>query len=268
MKSKFCYSINDIQSNSESEIDTLQNSFQTNEEEKSPKKINKNKRTQTPLKLNLNFKDPKIIDFMKKVQNYKEPLDGIYKYIINSQNGMLKDASGKRFLKNEIEPINSHLILSQNGRKRRSNSISSTACNRFFLIQNILPITVKVINLPKNLSLKEIKKQIDANIDDKTFLCLKYNKKYGILYIKFRNELYYNYYSFYFKGRYFYTNKYNPKMIDIKENANLWTSNQNEEILNFYFNNRKPDNFYYKSYIKKNFRFCTKSRFLNYFNNY
>ena len=261
MKSNSYNSAYHIQSDSEmSEVDTFQNLFQTFEEEKSPINIKKKKSLLSPLQLNSNYKVPEKLNCLKKAQNYEEPLESKCTYNIN-KNGLLKDSNGKRFLKTEVEPIDSHSNISKNGRKRRSNSVDSIAFNMFFLIQNILPIVAKVINLPKNASFKEIIERIDARIDDRTFLKLKYNKRLGVLYIKFRNEIYYNYYSYLFNGRSYFRNGEYLKMIEIQENENLWTQNEDEEILNFYFNNDNPEDFNYKSYIKKNFRFPTKSRF-------
>ena len=270
MKSNSYNSAYHIQSDSEmSEVDTFQNLFQTFEEEKSPINIKKKKSLPTPLKLNSNYKDPKKLNILKKAHNCEERLEATYRYNIN-KNGLLilKKANGKRFLKTEVEPINSHSNISKNGRKRRSNSVGSITFNMFFLIQNILPIVAKVINLPRNSSFKEIIDRIDARIDDRTFLKLKYNKRLGVLYIKFRNEIYYNYYSYLFNGRSYFRNGEYLKMIEIQEKENLWTQNKDEELLNFYFNNNKPEDINYKFYIKKNFRFCTKSRFFNYFYNY
>ncbi len=268
MNSKLYYSINDIQSNSNMpEVDIFRNSFQTNRGEKSPINIKKNQRHLTPLKLNLKYKAPQKSILMKKDQNFDEPLDAVYKYIIN-KNGLLKEANGKRFFKKESESINSQSNICKNDRKRRSNSVRSISLNMFFLIQNLIPITAKVINLPKNLNLKKIYNRINARIDDRTFLRLKYNKKLGILYIKFRNEIYYNFYSCLFKDRsYFRIGKYLEMKI-IKENESLWTQNSDEFILNFHFENSNPKDFIYKSYIEKNFRLSSYSRLKHYFNNF
>jgi hypothetical protein len=170
MNSKQYNSVNNIQSDSDvSQEDTFNNSTKTNEEEKSLINIEKNKRP-----------------------------------INNSK--ILKGANEKRFFKTEVKPINSHSNIAKNDKKRRSNSVGSISLNIIFLIQNILPITVKVINFPRNLSLKEIKQRIDVRIDDRIFLKLKYNKRLGVLYIKFRNEIYYNFYSYLFNGRTYYKN--------------------------------------------------------------
>jgi len=267
MNSKLYYSVNDIQLNSNvSEFVIFRNSFQTNGREKYPINIKKNQRPLTPLKLSLNYKAPQKSYLMKKAQSFEEPLDVVYKYNIN-KNALLKDANGKRFFRKDSESINSQSIIYKNCRQRRSNSVSSIALNMFFLIQNLLPITVKVINLPKNLNLNIIYKRINARIDDRTFIRLKYNKKFGILYIKFRNEIYYNFYSHLFKGRsYFRKGKYFEMKI-IKENESLWTQNSDECILNFHFENSKPKDFIYKSYIEKNFRLSSYSRLKHYFDN-
>jgi hypothetical protein len=268
MKSNPYNSAHHIQSNSDkSEAHTFQNLFQMFKEEKSSINIKKKKSQLTHLKINSNYKDPEQLNCLKKAQSCKELLEATYKYNLYKK-CLLKEANGKRFLETEVEPINSHSNISKNGRKRRSNSVGSIAFNMFILIQNILPIVGKVINLPKNSSLKEIINRIDARIDDRTFLKLKYNKRLGLLYIKFRNEIYYNYYSCLFNGRSYFRNGEYLKITEIQENENLWTQNQDEELLNFYFNNNKPEGFIYKFYIKKNFRFRTKSRFVNYFYNY
>jgi hypothetical protein len=231
MNSKQYNSVNNIQSDSDvSQEDTFNNSTKTNEEEKSLINIEKNKRP------------------------------------INN-NKILKGANEKRFFKTEVKPINSHSNIAKNDKKRRSNSVGSISLNIIFLIQNILPITVKVINFPRNLSLKEIKQRIDVRIDDRIFLKLKYNKRLGVLYIKFRNEIYYNFYSCLFNGRTYYKNGKYLKMIEIQENENLWTPNADEEILMLRFDNSKSKDNFYISYIEKNFRFFSKSKFYNYFYN-
>ena len=231
MNSKQYNSVNNIQSDSDvSQEDTFNNSTKTNEEEKSLINIKKNKRH------------------------------------INN-NKVLKGANEKRFFKTEVKPINSHSNIAKNDKKRRSNSVGSISLNIIFLIQNILPITVKVINFPRNLSLKEIKQRIDVRIDDRIFLKLKYNKRLGVLYIKFRNEIYYNFYSCLFNGRTYYKNGKYLKMIEIQENENLWTPNADEEILMLRFDNSKSKDNFYISYIEKNFRFFSKSKFYNYFYN-
>lgn len=247
------------------EVVTLQNSIQMNEEEKSDKSIKKNKkRSRTPLKLNSNFKESKIINFMKNFHINNETL-GYARLNTKKPNDLLKETNEKRLVKKEIwSPNDFHLNISKNGRKKRSNSEGSIDQKTFFLFQNVLPITVKIINLPKNLKLKKIRKRIDARIDKKTFLCLKYNKTLGVLYIKFRNEVYCNYYYYLVKGR-IYDEKYNDnilEMIDIKDNENLWTPNLDENIRIFKNNHKyEGDNFNF-SLLEKYYRFIPYNRFI------
>ena len=244
---------------------TLQNSIQMNEQEKSDKNIKQNKkRSRTPLKLHSNFKKSKILNLMKNFYNNGESL-GYAGLNIKKPNDLLKETNERRLVKREIwSPIDFHLNFSKNGRKNRSNSEGSIARRTFISFQNILPITVKIINLPKNLKLKKIRKRIDARIDKKTFLCLKYNKTFGVLYIKFRNEVYCNYYYYLLNGK-IYDKKYNDnilEMIDIKDNENLWTPNLDENI-RIYKNILKyeGDNFNF-SLLEKIYRFNPYNRFI------
>jgi hypothetical protein len=269
MNSKLNCSVYNKQSDfNKTEVVTHQNSIQMNEEEKSDKNIKQNKkRSRTPLKLHSNFKESKILNLMKNFYNNDESL-GYAGLNIKKPNDLLKETNERRLVKREIwSPIGFHLNFTKNGRKNRSNSEGSIARRTFISFQNILPITVKIINLPKNLKLKKIRKRIDARIDKQTFLCLKYNKTFGVLYIKFRNEIYYNFYSYLFNGRTYYKNGKYLKMIEIQENENLWTPNADEEILMLHFDNAKPKDNFYISYIEKNFRFFSKSKFYNYFYN-
>ena len=91
MDSKLNYSVNNNQSEfNKTEVVTLQNSIQMNEEEKSCKNINKKKkRSRTPLKLNSNFKESKINNLMKNAYNNDEPL-GYTRLNIKKPNDLLK----------------------------------------------------------------------------------------------------------------------------------------------------------------------------------
>lgn len=266
MDSKLNYSVNNNQSEfNKTEVVTLQNSIQVNEEEKSCKNINKKKkRSRTPLKLNSNFKESKINNLMKNAYNNDEPL-GYTRLNIKNPNDLLKETNERKLVKKEIwSPNDFHLNISKNGRKRRSNSEGSKSRKTFILFQNILPITVKIINLPKNLKLKKIRKRIDARIDNKTFLCLKYNKTFGVLYIKFRNEVYCNYYYYLINGK-IYDEKYSDnilEMIDIKDNEDLWTPNLDENIRIFKNNHKyEGDNFNFYL-LEKDYRFNPYNRFI------
>lgn len=125
-----------------------------------------------------------------------------------------------------------------------------TSFNRIFTENT--PVTVKVINILKNQKLADIFRKINANIDNKTFIILKYIKNKGDLYIKFRNIYYYNYYYSYFKGKVFFGNKI-LQMIKIEENHNLWTVNSDKEEI-FIPKIINGDDFFYQSYIRQNFK--------------
>jgi len=248
MNSKQNFSVYNNQSAfNKAEVVTLQNSIQMNEEEKSYKIIKKNKKkSRTPLKLNSNIKGAKIINLMKYFHSNDndKPL-GYFSLNTKKPNDLLKETNSK------------------NGRKRRSNSEGSITRRTFILFQNILPITVKIINLPKNLKLKKIRKRIDARIDKKTFLCLKYNKTFGVLYIKFRNEVYCNYYYYLINGK-IYDEKYNDnilEMIEIKDNENLWTSNLDENI-RIFKNNHKYEGDNFNFLLLEKYRFSPYNRFI------
>ena len=163
-------------------------------------------------------------------------------------------SSSKKLKIIETEKKNTNSICRMNKRpksiKPRFSSLY-TSFNRI-LTENT-PITVKVLNIPKNQKLATIFKKINANIDKKTFIILKYIKNKGDLYIKFRNIYYYNYYYYYFKGKVFPGGNKILQMIKIVENHNLWIVNSDKEeiIIPKIING---DDFLYQSYILQNFR--------------
>lgn len=140
---------------------------------------------------------------------------------------------------------------------KRSKSIKHKFSNLYNSFNKILsefiPVTAKVVGIPKNQNLDLIIKKINVNIDNKTFICLKYNKKNGILYIKFRNKYYFNYYYTYFKNKSYYNDSPKLKMIKIEETKGLWEINdKNEQFKKIIINNDNEDNYFYH-YILSNF---------------
>ena len=142
---------------------------------------------------------------------------------------------------------------------KRAKSIKYKLSNLYSSFNNILleyiPVTGKVFNIPKNLNLDKIFNKINLRIDEKTFICLKYNKKTGDLFIKFRNKYYFNYYYYYFKNKIFFHQNKPLKMIKIEETNGLWDINpKEEELKKLIINNNENQYSFYKYYISIQFR--------------
>jgi hypothetical protein len=186
---------------------------------------------------------------------------------IKTKNTNHRSANFKSLLNPNInagrcKKINSFLNHENLEKKKRSKSNNSRFPGLYSSFNNILieyiPVPAKVSNIPKNQNIKIISKKIDANIDKKTFICMKYNKKKGVLFIKFRNIFYYNYYYYYFKGRSFYKKdpcgNYLPlEMVKIEETNDLWTKNLKEEEIKEYTIGDEENNEFYL-YIRMYFR--------------
>ena len=145
-------------------------------------------------------------------------------------------------------------------KNKRPKSVKSSFSALYSSFNNILieyiPVTAKIINVPKNRNLDTILKKIDVNIDRRTFICLKYNKKKGVLFIKFRNKFYFNYYYYYFKDKSIYKNYPPLIMTKIEESINLWRTNPKEEEIKRFpiFHNRDEENNFNYFYITLNFK--------------
>lgn len=140
---------------------------------------------------------------------------------------------------------------------KRSKTIKPKFSNLFHsfnkILSEIIPVTAKVAGIPKNQNLDLIYQKINVNIDNKTFIFLKYNKKNGNLFIKFRNKYYFNYYYSYFKNRSYFYGLPKIKMTRIEETRGLWDiNNKNEQLKELTINNNDVDNSFYH-YIRSNF---------------
>ena len=183
-------------------------------------------------------------------------------YFLNKNNTFIskRNKSCSKLKKNmpkikETEKINNNFHNSI----KRAKSIKYKLSNLYSSFNNILleyiPVTGKVFNIPKKLNLDKIFNKINLRIDEKTFICLKYNKKTGDLFIKFRNKYYFNYYYYYFKNKIFFHQNKPLKMIKIEETNGLWDINpKEEELKKLDINNDENKYSFYKYYISIQFR--------------
>ena len=122
---------------------------------------------------------------------------------------------------NELKKIRSKSLLV------RFSGLYSSFNN---IILEYLPVTAKVLNIPKNQKIDKIIEKMDAHIDNRTFIRFKYNKKNGNLFIKFRNIFYFKFYCYYFKGKHYFKASPIIKMIKFEEENGMWDINpKNEE---------------------------------------
>ena len=172
---------------------------------------------------------------------------------------------------NKIIKINTQLNGKSKSQPKKTNSIKvnrpentlnsfSNFCksktfepksSNLYLYQNILienvPVTAKVTNIPKNDKLSKILKKINFKIDKQTFLRIKYNRIKGVLYIKFRNKIYYNYYYLNLNKKHYYKGLPCINITKVKNNINIWDIDPQSEEEKIYKINykKKKNNFFY-----------------------
>ncbi len=167
--------------------------------------------------------------------------------------------------KNEIHKKKSYPNLQdKNSSKKNFNRSKSmdfdlTVLNKSFenLLAEYIPVTAILINAPKNYDLNKIYKKINQKIDNQTFLRLKYDKKEGILFIKFRNKYYYNYYFSYLNRKAMFEGLPFVEFFQVEDNLNLWNLNpkfEEEKIFILSDESKKQDYDFYKNYIYKEFK--------------
>ena len=167
--------------------------------------------------------------------------------------------------KNEIHKKKSYPNLKdKNSSKKNFNRSKSmdfdlTVLNKSFenLFAEYIPVTAILINAPKNYDLNKIYKKINQKIDNQTFLRLKYDKKEGILFIKFRNKYYYNYYFSYLNRKAIFEGLPFVEFLQVEDNLNLWSLNpkfEEEKIFILSDESKKQDYDFYKNYIYKEFK--------------
>ena len=122
--------------------------------------------------------------------------------------------------------------------RKRSKSFKTGFSGLYFnnIFLEILPLTAIIFHIPKNQKINLIFDKLCARIDNREFIRFKYNKKNGVVYIKFRNIFYYNYYFNYYKNRTFFKNTPILQMTKIEENKGMWAVNpfeEEEKKLNF-----------------------------------
>ena len=188
----------------------------------------------------------KVKKLTKKLGLIKSPKVVRPKSALKKAKKMLNKAEKKEQAKEQLNKKRSKSVL-----VRFSDSYS--AFNKIIL--EFIPVTVLVFGVPKNQKIDEIIERIDAHIDNRTFIRFKYNKKNGYLYIKFRNNFYYKFYCYYFKGKHYFKGTPSIKMIKIEEENGMWDINpkfeEEKDMTNF---NGHQDNFLYKYYKFKFFR--------------
>lgn len=236
------------------------NTLNLNQIYKSPfsNKVNNSKKSRTSLSSDAASKRNKIL--------YKSTCKSIlkeYKIKFNiSKNleikkktkSLSKGTNGNKLkkIKGNIS-FNSNLPKSMTQKNNRSKSLSTKLhpSNLSFksILDEFIPVVAKALNFPKNGKLKDIFKRININIDNRTFIRIKYIKKTGVLLIKFRNIFYYNYYYSLFKDRKIYKNLPNIKMYKIEEDILLWQKNSEEEDMTFSHIN-EGNNFIYENHVK------------------
>ena len=186
--------------------------------------------------------------------------------IENNNSNMEQTAISKTdSYKNEIHKKKSYPYLKdKNSSKKNFNRSKSmdfdlTVLNKSFenLLAEYIPVTAILINAPKNYDLNKIYKKINQKIDGRTFLRLKYDKKEGILFIKFRNKYYYNYYFSYLNRKAMFEGLPFVEFFQVEDNLNLWNLNpkfEEEKIFILSDESKKQDYDFYKNYIYKEFK--------------
>ena len=141
-------------------------------------------------------------------------------------------------------------------KKTRSKSLKTSFSSLYSSFNKIfvefIPVTALILNIPKNQKIEMVYEKINCKIY-KEFIHFKYNKIKGHVYIKFRNIFYYNYYYCLFKGRSFFPNSNTLKMIKIEEKNGMWDVDplkEEEKKMTL----EQKDDFFYKSYICRNFK--------------
>jgi len=114
------------------------------------------------------------------------------------------------------------------------------------LTENV-PVIAKITHISKNDTLSKILNKIDFNIDNRTFLRVKYNRRKGVLYIKFRNKIYYNYYYFHLNKKHYHKGLPCVNMTKVEDNINIWNIDpisEEKKIFNI-IDQEKQNNFFY-----------------------
>lgn len=166
---------------------------------------------------------------------------------INTQlNGKSKSQPKKTNSIKLNRPENTLNFFSNFWKSKTFEPKSSNLYYQNILIENV-PVTAKVTNIPKNDKLSKILKKINFNIDKQTFLRIKYNRIKGVLYIKFRNIIYYNYYYLNLNKKHYYKGLPCVNITKVKNNINIWDIDpQSEEEKIFKIKcKKKKNNFFY-----------------------
>lgn len=224
------------------------------------KKIYKNRIRTPPCMHNLNKKSKRNPNssgrskssLNSNVKKLKKKLNLIKSIKTQRPKSCLKEAK-KRFNQNEKQEKTNEL------KKNRSKSLLVRFTGLYSSFNKILlefiPVTVKVLNIPKNQKIDEIIEKIDAHIDNRTFLRFKYNKKNGDLFIKFRNNFYFKFYCYYFKEKHYFRHTPSIKMNKIEEKKGMWVINpkieEEKKMTNF---NGHQETFFYNYYKYKLFK--------------
>ena len=138
--------------------------------------------------------------------------------------------------------------------KSKTINYDSSAVKASFdnILVEYIPVNGMLINVPKNYNFQKIINKINVNCDARTFLCIKYNRKEGKLYIKFRNIYFYNYYYYYLHNRPFINGQPEMKLCKVENNINIWDINPKyEEIKYFKIVKENYSYDFYNNYIKE-----------------
>ena len=213
--------------------------------------INKNiKNSRTPLSMDATPNKSILLNEKKKFNLLK-------KFDFEDKYNCFSEETNKNKLKRQKSCNNFNCDSPSYNVKKKNRPKALSPKPSYLSFKNILdeftPVIGKISNLPKNKKLYKIFRKINARIDNRTFLRIKYNKRTGILFIKFRNKYYYNYYYSLLNGRQFNEGLPNVEISKIEEDNFLWIKKADEEDKVFY-DKKVENNLFYKDYISSSFR--------------
>ena len=193
-----------------------------------------------------------MFSWKKKAFNEKKSINS-KKY--NNSNILLKEEPKI----NEIHKRNSYPNNSNNSKyefyKSKTMNYDPSDAKTFFdnILIDYIPVDAMLINVPKNYDFEKIINKINANCDPRTFLCIKYNRREGVLYIKFRNIYFYNYYYYYLHNRSFDNNRQQKmELHTVENNINIWNINTKYEDIKIFKIAKENSSYdFYNNYIKK-----------------
>ena len=198
--------------------------------------------------------------FLNNFIHINSPVNAVEKNISNMEQTTISKTDS---FKNEIHKKKSYPNLPSLSKKsfNRSKSMDFdlSVLNKSFenLLAEYIPVTAILINVPKNYDLKKIFKKINQKIDNQTFLRLKYDKKEGVLFIKFRNKYYYNFYFSFLNRKVFFGDLPFMELFPVEDNLDLWILNpkfEEEKIFILSNESKKQDYDFYKNYIYKEYK--------------